>query len=92
MNSERLEKLRTVAHGLGMLHDHPHHPAARAIGDLDPVAAERGLRREIDGDGGDCHSSRVSVQLGDEKIVVLHPQRELLHVNVVDGPIAGAQK
>ena len=53
MNRECLEKLRTVTHSLRMLNNHPHHPAARAIGNLYPVAAEGGLGCEIDRDGSD---------------------------------------
>ncbi len=32
------------------------------------------------------------VELCDEKVVVLHAKRELLHVDVVDGTVGGAQQ
>ena len=32
------------------------------------------------------------VQLGDEQVVVLHTEGELLHVDIVDGSVAGAEE
>ena len=40
VHGERLEQLRPVAHCLRMLHDHAHRARARAVRDLDPVAAQ----------------------------------------------------
>lgn len=39
VHGEGLEELGARAHRLGVLHDHPHHARAGAVGDLDPVAA-----------------------------------------------------
>ena len=63
-----------------------------AVCDLDPVAANRRLWREIDRYRCDRVSRWISVQLSDEKIVVLHAQRELLHVDVVDAAVGGTEE
>lgn len=39
VHGEGLEELGARAHRLRVLHDHPHHARAGAVGDLDPVAA-----------------------------------------------------
>lgn len=39
-----------------------------------------GFRCEVDAKSGDGVLCRVSVQLRHQQVVVLHPQRELLHV------------
>ena len=92
MNCECLEQLRTVANSLGMLDNDSHHPAACAVGDLDPVARDGRLRGEVDRDGGDGVGVGVAVQLGHEEVVVLHAEGELLHVDVVDGAVRRAQE
>ena len=66
--------------------------AAGSVRDLDPVPAQRGLGGEVDGDGGHGVPGGVAVQLRHQQVVVLHPQRELLHVDVVDGAVGGAEQ
>lgn len=39
-----------------------------------------GLGGEINGDGSDLIVGGIAIEFGDEKIVVLHAERELLHV------------
>lgn len=39
-----------------------------------------GFGRQVHGDRSDLIVGRVAVQLGDEQVVVFHPQRKLLHV------------
>ena len=52
-----------MAHSLWVLDNDPDHPAGGAVGDLDPVAAEARLGRQVDRDGRHRLTGRVSVQL-----------------------------
>lgn len=63
-----------------MLHNHSHGSRARTIGDLNPVSADTCLGSEVNAQRGDGVIGGVVIELSDEKVVVLHPQRELLHV------------
>ena len=60
MDGKGLEELGSVADGLGVLDDNAH-PAARcAVRNLDPVAANAGLWRQVDGDGRHAVAGRIS--------------------------------
>ncbi len=65
MDREGLKELGPVSHSLWMLYDHTDHAAARPVRDLDPVAAETRLRRQVHGDGGHAVTGRISVQVKD---------------------------
>ena len=92
MDKECLEELGSMTHRLRMLDNDPHHATAGSVGDLNPVPAERSLWCQIHGDGSHGVSGGVTIQLRHQQVVVLHPQGELLHVDVVDGPVGGPQE
>ena len=87
-----LKKLRSMADSLGMLDNDAQEAGVGAVGDLDPVARLSGLGREVDAEGGDRVAERILVELGDEQIVVLHAQRELLHVDEVEDAVLAAEE
>ena len=92
MDKEGLEELGSMTHRLRMLDNDPNHATAGSVGDLYPVSAERSLWCQIHGNGSHGVSGGVTIQLRHQQVVVLHPQRELLHVDVVDGPVGGPKE
>ena len=80
-----LKELRALPHGLRVLNDDPNCSGSGSVRYLDPVSRNGSLGREVDGDGRDGVTRWVTVQLSDKKIVILHTQGELLHIDVVDG-------
>ena len=87
-----------MADSLWMVNDDSDNSGAGSVGNLDPVARDGGFGRQKYGDGRDrVRTSSVGrrgipVQLGDQEVVVLHPQRELLHVDVTYDPVGRAQQ
>ena len=91
MNREALKQLWTMTDGLRMLNNDPNLPSTGPIGDLDPITGIARLGRQVDTESGYGVTARVFVELCDEKVVVFHSERELLHIDVVQIAVLTAE-